>query len=66
MQKQKYLLIVLVFLSFLFLVTSPSFGNGFIIGEQDAEAMGGASAFAARANNPSAIFYNPAGISQLD
>ena len=66
MQKRKYLLIVLVFLSFLFLITSPSFGNGFIIGEQDAEAMGGASAFAARANNPSAIFYNPAGISQLD
>jgi long-chain fatty acid transport protein len=31
----------------------------------DAEAMGKGSAFVAQANNPSAIYYNPAGIIQL-
>ena len=50
----------------LFIFTTNTFPNGFIISEQDAEAMGSASAFAARASNPSAIFYNPAGITQLD
>jgi len=43
-----------------------SYGNGFIVGEQDAEAMGTGGAFTARADNPSAIFYNPAGITQLE
>ena len=66
MKKHLLKFFILMFLSFTFLFTHNSFGNGFIIGEQDAEAMGGASAFAARANNPSAIFYNPAGITQLD
>lgn len=63
---KKFLFGLIVFTGSLFCFTSLSYGNGFIIGEQDAEAMGGASAFAARASNPSAIFYNPAGITQLD
>ncbi|OGL41394.1 MAG: hypothetical protein A2043_05360 [Candidatus Schekmanbacteria bacterium GWA2_38_9] len=63
---KKYLISFFVLAIIIFLHPSASFGNGFIIGEQDAEAMGGASAFAARASNPSAIFYNPAGITQLD
>src|SRR3990172_9591384 len=63
---KKILFGLIVFIGSIFCFTSLSFGNGFIIGEQDAEAMGGASAFAARASNPSAIFYNPAGITQLD
>ena len=53
---KKYLISFFVLAIIIFLHPSASFGNGFIIGEQDAEAMGGASAFAARASNPSAIF----------
>jgi long-chain fatty acid transport protein len=43
----------------------PSPGLGFRIPNQDAEAIGRGNAFIATANNPSAIYYNPAGISQL-
>ena len=42
------------------------FGLGIQIVDQDAEAIGRGNAFAATADNPSAIFYNPAGITQLD
>lgn len=38
------------------------FGAGFHIREQGAKAMGMANAFVAQADDPSAIFYNPAGI----
>jgi long-chain fatty acid transport protein len=38
---------------------------GFLLPNQDAEAIGRGNAFAATADNPSAIYYNPAGISQL-
>lgn len=38
---------------------------GLLIPNQDAFAIGRGDAFAATANNPSAIYYNPAGISQL-
>jgi long-chain fatty acid transport protein len=40
-------------------------GLGFLIPNQDAEAIARGNAFAATADNPSAIFYNPAGISQI-
>ncbi|MEO7298230.1 MAG: outer membrane protein transport protein [Verrucomicrobiota bacterium] len=39
---------------------------GFRIPNQDAEATGRGNAFTATANNPSAIYYNPAGITQLE
>lgn len=39
-----------------------SFGAGFKIAEQGAKAMGMANAFAAQADDPSALAYNPAGI----
>jgi len=42
----------------------PAFGSGFAIFEQGAKATGMAGAFAATADDPSAIFYNPAGIAQ--
>ena len=42
-----------------------SFGLGFRIPNQDAEATARGNAFAATADNPSAIYYNPAGITQL-
>jgi long-chain fatty acid transport protein len=39
---------------------------GFRIPNQDAEAIARANAFVATADNPSAIYYNPAGITQLE
>jgi long-chain fatty acid transport protein len=39
---------------------------GIALPDQDAFATARGNAFVATANNPSAIFYNPAGISQLD
>jgi len=41
-------------------------GLGARIPNQDAEAIGRGNAFAATADNPSAIYYNPAGITQLE
>jgi long-chain fatty acid transport protein len=45
---------------------SVSYGLGFRIADQNAEATARGNAFAATADNPSAIFYNPAGITQLE
>ena len=39
---------------------------GFRLPNQDPEGISRGNAFAATADNPSAIYYNPAGISQLD
>ncbi len=41
-------------------------GLGFRVPNQDAEATGRGNAFTATADNPSAIYYNPAGITQLE
>lgn len=41
-------------------------GNGLRLVSQDAFAAARGEAFAATADNPSAIYYNPAGITQLD
>jgi long-chain fatty acid transport protein len=46
------------------LLTASAFGSGFLIPEQGAKASAMAGAFAATADDPSAIFYNPAGIAQ--
>jgi long-chain fatty acid transport protein len=40
-------------------------GSGYSIYEQGAKAMANAGAFRARADDPSALFFNPAGILQL-
>ncbi|MBN1447562.1 MAG: outer membrane protein transport protein [Bacteroidetes bacterium] len=48
------------------LLTLPpaeAFAGGFQLNEHGARSMAQASAFAARANDPSAIFFNPAGLS---
>ena len=42
------------------------FANGFDIYEQSAKAVGLGGAFIAQADDPSAIFFNPAGIVQLE
>jgi long-chain fatty acid transport protein len=43
-----------------------SLATGFRLPDQDAFATARGEAFAATADNPSAIFYNPAGITQLE
>src|SRR5688500_18382976 len=45
-------------------MATPAFAAGFSIFEQGAKASGMAGAFAATADDPSAIFYNVAGIAQ--
>ncbi|HEV7927003.1 MAG TPA: outer membrane protein transport protein [Verrucomicrobiae bacterium] len=47
-------------------VPSTVFGLGLALPDQDAFATARGNAFAATANDPAAIFYNPAGMSQLD
>lgn len=44
------------------LAASPAYGAGFGIFEQGSKAMGMAGAFTAQADDPSAIFHNPAGL----
>ena len=48
------------------LLPSPVFGLGIRIVDQDAFATSRGEAVTATADNPSAIYYNPAGITQLD
>ncbi len=46
--------------------SGPVFGLGLRIPNQDAEATARGNAFVATADNPSALYYNPAGITQLE
>src|SRR5215203_3743731 len=48
------------------LVPSFAFGLGIRIADQNPFATARGNAFAATADNPSAIYYNPAGITQLE
>ena len=48
------------------LSASTAWAGGFSIYEQGARAMGRAGAFAASPSDPSAMFYNPAGLALLD
>ncbi|MCP5536060.1 MAG: outer membrane protein transport protein [Akkermansiaceae bacterium] len=43
-----------------------SFAVGFRLPNQDPDAIARGNAFVATADNPSAVYYNPAGITQLD
>ena len=59
--------IILVLTLFLACVTPRGLSaNGFDIYEQSAKAVGLGGAFIAQADDPSAIFFNPAGIVQLE
>lgn len=42
------------------------FASGFAINEQSAKALGMGGAFTAQADDPTAVYYNPAGIVQLE
>ncbi len=44
----------------------PSLGAGFAILQQGTGAMGQGNAFVAQADDPSAVFFNPAGITDLE
>jgi len=44
----------------------PAGANGYRLPNQDPEAIARGNAFVATADNPSAIYYNPAGIAQLE
>ena len=54
--------------SFVSTLACPSsvFALGFALPDQDAFATARGNAFVATANDPAAVYYNPAGISQLD
>ena len=56
---------LLAVLSGLFAAQHPAPALGLRIPNQDPEAIGRANAFVATADNPSALYYNPAGITQL-
>ncbi len=47
-------------------ITSPVWALGIRIADQDPFATARGNAFAATADNPSAIYYNPAGLTQLE
>lgn len=55
----------LVGVASLFSFASPAFGGGFRILDQSASGIGQSGAFAAQADDPSALFFNPAGMTQL-
>lgn len=60
-------LMVLVFvIASAVLISANVFASGFYLYHFDSKAQGQAGAFTAQADNPSAIYYNPAGISQID
>ena len=61
MRGWKVLSVVLVLL----LTASMSFAAGFRLPEAGAKAMGMGFAFTAQADDPSAIYFNPAGLTQL-
>ena len=48
------------------LLTNITYGSGFQLNEHGARAMAMAGAFTGLANDPSAIYFNPAGITQLN
>ncbi len=56
-----------IILALLILISaSYIYGSGFQLNEHGARAMAMAGAFTGLANDPSAIYFNPAGITQLD
>jgi long-chain fatty acid transport protein len=58
-------LLILVFIMVV-LCVSNVFSNGFQINEQGTKALGMGGAFVAQADDPSAVYFNPAGITQLE
>lgn len=63
--KTSFKLLVVSFLILFNLVLSYSFADGLHQQEQHAAVTAQGGAFVARANNPSALYFNPAGLTQL-
>ena len=63
---RRYITAIVIFSLVFFALSSLSSGAGFLIYEHGAAAMAMGGAFVALANNPSAIFHNPAGIAFLE
>ncbi|ADR18253.1 OmpP1/FadL family transporter [Calditerrivibrio nitroreducens] len=57
---------LLVALSIIGITSGMAYSNGFQINEQGAKALGMGGAFVAQADDPSAVYFNPAGITQLE
>ncbi len=55
-----------VALSICILAPGLAFGSGFAITDQGTRAVAMGGAFAAQADDPSAVYFNPAGITQLE
>ncbi len=63
---KKWLLFASLILVYSALAANNCIASGFRLPDQDAKALGMGGAFTAMADNPSAVWYNPAGITQLD
>ncbi|HET8759788.1 MAG TPA: outer membrane protein transport protein, partial [Nitrospiria bacterium] len=59
------LLIIFIILDSVGLTTARLLAAGFSVTAQGAAASGKSGAFTAQADDPSALYYNPAGITQL-
>ncbi len=66
MNKHRFTCWFPVLCSFLLMLPALAFGSGFSINEMGTKAVGMGGAFAAQADDPSAVYYNPAGIVQLE
>jgi long-chain fatty acid transport protein len=63
---RKYITAIAIFSLVFFGLSALSHGAGFLIYEHGAAAMAMGGAFVALANNPTAVFHNPAGIAFLE
>jgi len=59
-------MVSLFFLFSVLLVPASAFASGFALPEQSTSAMGMASAFVGQADDVSAVWYNPAGLTKLE
>jgi long-chain fatty acid transport protein len=66
MNMKKVLAMIVVTLVGITAFSSVSFASGFRLPDQDSAAMAMGGAFVGQADNPSAVWYNPAGITDLD
>ncbi len=57
--------VLLLAMLFMSVLSSPVLGAGFALQQQGTAAMAQGNAFVAQADDPTAIFYNPAGLNQL-
>jgi len=64
MKKHRFISFIGIFV--MLIAPTLVFGNGFAINENGTKAVGMGGAFAAQADDPSAIYFNPAGIVQLE